>query len=311
MAKDGPWADIEKALNPNLTLDALRTLEDFEVISSVGTGAIIYSRRYGELNDLATNLKAVAVATSLGLKSIDYARKTYSTNGTRDSDSVEDQSESSHSAYIAAYRAARKHVADCEISLRTNQSVELTQGTFSAAVALERLRSGFKAAHLLYSLGLNIEGDSVSRQILEQIAWAVAASQVTSDDEIEAVSATKSISKLKLLAPYAGQLYGWLSQSVHAGVQQHRDAFNIDEDGRGNILMSWSRRPIAAQIILYLADLWVVAYEWTQREHMTRFVAVDPDTNYSVVASRPYLRYAEELIERVQAASKRFDGPEH
>jgi len=299
------WSDIQKALVPNITEEAIRTLEDFEVITSLGTGAIIYSRRLGAFNNLKQNLTAVSVASTLGLASVDYARRTYVPNEPSKISGGEGGPVSTHSAYVDAYQAARAYVLKCEEALTTNPDVELTMGTFAASVALERLRSGFTAAHTLYSLGLNIEGDAVARQVLEQIAWAIAASEVTSEEEVEKVSATRAISNLKRIAPYAGRLYGWLSDSVHAGLPQHRESFMTDESDRGFVISSWNRRPVAAQVILQLADLWVLAYERTQRDHMTTFVAIDPEADFMPLADRPFLGRMTELIDAVIDAHER------
>jgi hypothetical protein len=305
MSDSEPYAMSETELLGNITEQTLRTLEDFEVINSVGTGAIIYSRRFGAFNDLTRSLKSVAVAASLGLKSIDYARKTYLPDDLGESDRKNPGSDATHLAYVAAYHEAREYMLNCQQALLTNPNVALSLGTYAASVALERLRSGFTAAHTLYSLGLNIEGDAVARQVLEQIAWAIAASQVTSDEEIKNVSATRAISRLKRLAPYSGRLYNWLSNNVHAGLSQHLEAFTTDESDRGIILTSWNRRPVSAEIILQLADLWVIAYERTQSDHMTQFVAIDPQADFMSFADRPFLRRMSELVGIVKDAYNR------
>lgn len=271
----------------------LETLEDFEVVGSYGSGAILYSSAYRDVNGVGKNLEAVSVAATLGLSSLDYARRRYVSND------EPPQERETHRSYVAAYKVARQHIDQCENAMVTNEKVELGIGTFAASVALERLRSGFVAAHLLYSLGLTYEGDAVARQILEQIAWSVVASKIVDQEKLGMVSSSASIRELKALVPTAGRLNGYLSKSVHLGHDQHQQVFGADAAGIGRVSITWTRTSVSAHILLSLADLWVVAYEWTQREHMMAFVSLDPNAGFSVNSKRPFLEVANKLIDDI------------
>jgi hypothetical protein len=284
---------FEPALN--LKLMTLETLEDFEVVGSYGSGAILFSSAYRNVNRLGENLEAVSVAASLGLSSLDYARRRYVS-------SDEPPQETTQSSYVAAYRAARTHMDACANAIVTNKDVELGFGTYAASIALERLRLSFGAAHLLYNLGLHYEGDVVSRQILEQIAWAVAASKVADEHSLNKISSSGSIPHLKKLEPGAGRLNGYLAGSAHLRATHQQQVFEADEQGRGKISMPWLRTSISADILLSIADLWVIAYEWTQRDHMKAFISLDPDNDFGVDQKRPFLGAAKSLIDAIANA---------
>jgi hypothetical protein len=288
-------------LIPSLKKMTLETLEDFEVVGSYGSGAILYSAAYRNVNGLGRNLEAVSAAAALGLSSLDYARRRYV------STDDEPSQDATQTGYVAAYKAARRHIDQCANAMLTNPDVELGFGTYAASIALERLQLSFGAAHLLYNLGLHYEGDVIARQILEQIAWSVAASQVMDEDKLERISSSASIPDLKVLAPAAGRLNGYLSKSAHLGLAQHRQVFQADVSGRGRISMTWNRTRVSADILLSLADLWAIAYEWTQRAHMTTFVSLDPEANFHVDAKRSFLGIAKKLLDDIPPADEKPD----
>lgn len=285
--------DLEFA--PNLTELVLETLEDFDVVGLLGAGAIIFPSALRDVNGVGDNLQAVSVAATLRLSSVDDARRRYVGTGGQPTEAA------AHRNYVQSYKAARAHIDECVRQMTTNTRNELGIGTFAASIALERLRSGFLAAHVLYRLGLNLEGDVVARQVLEQIAWALTASEVVDREKLNAVESSKSIAKLKKLVPEAGRLYGLLSKSAHASYEQHLSAFTTDQAGRGLVKAAWNRQSVSADILLRLADLWVISYEWTQREHMTAFVSLDPANSFRVIAERPFLNRAQRLVDLIVA----------
>ncbi len=158
------------------------------------------------------NLRAAAAASALGLASLDNARRRYTHEDGEAEPTAIDR-------YLQAYFAARGYMKETLRDLGDFGDSD-NYGAFAAAIALQRLDSGFRAAHILYRLGLNIEGDTISRQILEQIAWALEASRLFTLEEIEKVSASYSISALKKLIPGIGPFYGALSDIAHAGLEQ-------------------------------------------------------------------------------------------
>ncbi len=166
-------------------------------------------------------------------------------------------------------------------------------------MALDRLVTSMLGAHVLYRIGLNFEGDAVARHVLEQIAWAVAAADINDEDALRKLSATRSIGKLKLLASYAGPLYGRLSETTHASFDQHSEI--VDSDGEAvSIRLAWGRHALSALTLLQLADLWVLAYESTQRDHMTKFAGLNPEARYTVVSDREFIGAMRSLVTQIE-----------
>lgn len=268
---------------------------DFESIVTPGTGAILYSRRYS-VTELPQNLRAAAAASALRLSSLDQAKRTYV------SDLEDDPRPASSELYRAAYRAARAHTLEAGERLKTNSKVALSLGTYAASVALQRAESGFMGAHLMYQLGLNFEGDAIARQVLEQIAWSLAVAGLEQPDSIRKVKAHRSITGLKATIPWAGDLYGELSATTHAGLSQHRTAFTARDDVQGVVLLAWSRLAESAANLLLLADAWGVVWELTQVDHMKKFSSLHSKKNPTVRAKRPILKLAKSLVSEIDVA---------
>jgi hypothetical protein len=274
-----------------------QTLEDLAVISSSGAGTILYDRRFDDDSGLSENLRAVAIATSLGIASVDKVRRDYADHQFTDHDRVQP----ARSRYVHAYRVAQEHIEDSLDSLETNPDASLTLGMYAGAIALHRLKFSMFAAHLLYQLRLRYEADSVARHVLEQIAWAVAVAGLTKDDQIARVQPQKSIGKLTALCPEAGPLYGALSNATHAGMTYHLAVFETKENERGVIshgLTDWTG---SAATILMLADLWVVAHENTQGDHLKRIVSTDRDLGYRPTEDRAFLGAARAIVQEIMA----------
>lgn len=273
---------------------AIRTLEDFDVVGTPASGAILLPRQPREFNDLARDVQAAAVASTLGLSSIDYARRVH----TREGSQVDWGP--SIDAYVGSYRAAKRHMNLVAGNLKTNPDVELPLGVFAASVALERLQSGFTSAHLLYRLGFNYEGDAVARQVLEQIAWSAAAAELSSEDALNRLQPNRAIGTLKKLVPHAGPLYGELSATTHAGLSHHRRVVQLEDD-TGRVIVAWGRHGLSALYLLLLADLWVLIYEWTQREHITNFIGITPGDSFVPDSER---RFREEILKCIARTNR-------
>jgi hypothetical protein len=248
----------------------LRTLESFDVVPAGVSGAILYPARQTD-PELPLNLRAAAAASTLGLSSLDHVKKAYPP------EPADLSPRPVVEAYSKACRLARMHMADTRADLASGASArkgtKATVGAVASSVALQRLSSGFLGAQLLYRVGLNIEGDAVARQILEQISWAMEASELNSLKAIEALQPQSSIATLKRLLPEAGRLNGALSKVTHAGIAVHRSV--VERAMRGHqVLIAQERLSRAADIVLTLADAWVLACEFTQRDHISGFRAL-------------------------------------
>jgi len=270
------------------------TLGDLGAIHSIGTGSILYDRSFDVDGKLSADLRTSTISRTLGIAFAKARRY--------EDEKTPHREDPARSAYVRAYRECERYVSASLRTLKTNPEVILTLGVYSASVALHRLKFTFFPAHLLYQLRLRFEADAVARQLLEQIAWAVAASDCDDAAAIERVQSSKSIGRLRDIAPVAGRLYGLLSDSTHAGMEHHRAVFSVDDQERGFVqhgITDWSG---SATIMLALADLWVIAHENTQREHLSSLFATDPARNYRPDPNRAFLSTTRSLLDEIRAA---------
>jgi hypothetical protein len=297
----------DSKFEPNPSEAILQTLEDYEAIITLGAPAVLYSRRWSN-TELPRNLHAALAATNLGLRSLDYAKRMYTQERMPSKKSV------AHDRFSKAVRSAHDYIYATRNELRQNPRDDPDHyGPFAAAVALQRLDSGFRAAALLYRLGLNLEGDAVARQILEQIAWALAIGHMSSLEEIQKVQSQASVGKLKKLLPHMGRLYGFLSDVAHASLDQHRSLVVLghSDSDPGGVLLTWSRLADSANILLQLADAWVVVCQVTQADMLSEHPALASLTPVLVRDDRPFITQMHDLvnaIREVEAGSGQREG---
>ncbi|GAA2074390.1 hypothetical protein GCM10009758_17050 [Microbacterium hatanonis] len=271
------------------------TLAHMGAVSSLGTGTIVYDGSRDPDGDLNEDLRAVALATTLGMKSLDKARKQFASLP----GAVEHPP---RAAYIQAYKRAMSHVESCRRSLQTNEHAPLTEGMFAGSVAMERLIHTMFSAHVLYQLRLRIEADAVARVALEQIAWSVAVAPLDDFESVAKVQPQRSMSAMKSLVtqPSAGRLYSYLSSSAHAGIGQHLAVFDVDDDGRGLIRHGVTDWAGSAQVVMSIADLWVVAYESVQHDHLSRLTSVTGGPPFTADPKRPFLTEMIDTINEIR-----------
>jgi hypothetical protein len=268
-------------------------LEDFEVVGTHLFMALIpRGERYGAF---AENVRAAAVASTLRLSSLDYARRRYV-------EPVPNQVEvEHHHPYIDAYAAAKTHVERAIGRLRTAGRPDPTVGIFGSSLVLERLPASFFCAHFMYRMGHRYEGHAVARLILEQLAWAYAAHDSDDMAFIEAVETTRSISVLKQFVPEAGRLYGFLSNKTHIDYSTHHEFLTVEGD-RNVVLHAKPDFPQFAEIMLRLADLFVLVWEVSQAPYLDTFEAIhEPNTSVALTPNlqRPFLSEIARLLEAV------------
>jgi hypothetical protein len=275
----------------------LATLEDFDSATSPAIGAVLFPRNWAG-TELPANITAAMTATQLRLSSLDYAKRRYV-------DVRDDPDEARPlDRYTGVYKFCTRYMDDAAGRLETSETEALTYGVYAAAVALERLRSTFSALSLLYRLGLNYEGDAVARQALEQIAWALVAAGTDDEAAVRKLRANKCVTQLRSFESVAGVLYGFLSESTHAGLAHHQVAHTVSPDtGTGIVRLAWPRLHMASVVTVRLADLWVLVWEHSQRLHLTEFVAVNPDDEYASNPSRSF------LVEAMSMAADVKDDP--
>jgi hypothetical protein len=136
-----------------------------------------------------------------------------------------------------------------------------TMGQFAAGAALMRLHSSFTTLALLARFGFGFEAASVSRLILEQIAWVYAVRNHV-DRSLLGVSPTHSITGLRTLIPWAGHLYGTLSDYAHIDPELGNEYVSR----RGDLSIVLLRRPQfwsprLAWVYALLSDMYVILTE--------------------------------------------------
>lgn len=291
-------------------LDAVRgpeaifaTLEDMQVVQLPSTGAILFASSRAHVNDLEESILTAAVAAQLGLRDLNRVRKSIVP-------SVENRPEPGRDRvlYTEAYFLAVSHMAEAGRHFLPGTDSPATLGVYAASIALHRLRASLFSIHLLYQLGLVYEGDTVARQMLEQIAWSHEAAAATTNEDLESIQSQRAISGLKRLIPYVGRLNGLLSKSAHAGIHQHRQHTSVHERGRLVHTRGLSGyRTHCASTILLLADAAVAVLESTQREHMTAFKAIDPENGYAYLPGSDFRVRSQQLLDELFALEHQPD----
>jgi hypothetical protein len=271
-------------------------LEDFDVL---GNGQHLVLVRRGEhLTYLRENVGAALVASTLHLKSLDYAKRRYCEpeNGEADLDPVAE-------SYLAAYHSAKSYVTRLLEKLETEGHPDPTVGVFGASLALARLPPSFFCAHLLYRLGHHYEGHAVSRLILEQIAWAYAAHKFDDRNAVAKIETTRAISHLKHFDPDVGPLYGFLSKKTHIDYSSHGEFLHAE---RGKIAVAHSQPRFAecGQTVLFLADLFGIVWELSLLPYIEKPEAIVLGKDGPIRNSeRPFLKTMNEHLDQLESVT--------
>jgi hypothetical protein len=277
-------------------LGAVRSLlEDFDDIA----GKVLLP--YDDPEELEPGLRTVILARRAGNKSLDYTKQRYVDGAPRFR--KHGKTEALQRAYVAAYFAAKCYIAHIRRKLEPRGTREPTCGEFGASVVLQRLVSSFFCAHLMYRLGHRYEAHSVSRHILEQIAWAHSAAAFTELGDIERIITTKTVTKLSRFFPDMGRLYGLLSQDVHLDYSGHSQFLGTDGEF---ISVRYAQEEFLAygQVILTLADAYGAVYEATQVNFIHQPEAiVMRDGALQLNQERPFLDVIRQHVDAIKAAA--------
>jgi hypothetical protein len=271
-------------------------LEDFDAVATRLHAVLISKNAPAQLR---TNLQASLVATTLALSSVDYARRRYV------NEIIDGNENLAKTSYAEAYRCAKSYIGRLRARITTEGRPEPEVGVFASSIVLERLSASFFCAHLLYSLGHRYEGHSISRLILEQVAWAYQAHCQQNVDAIQRIETTRSISKLKTILPQVGRLYGFLSAKTHIDYDSHREFLQAG-DGV-NIIQHAQREFIEyTDVLLQLADFFGVVWEVSQRDYLTELEAIEAvgDGPPVVKGGRPFLTEMRKHLNSVEEATK-------
>jgi len=278
----------------------LDTLDSYETVITPGSGAILYSGAF-DRTDLPRNLHAAAVATALRLDSLDNAKRSYTAAN-------QSQASTADRLYLDAFRASMAYMDEVGPNVVSEPDGKELLGEFAGAVALNRVRSGFRAVSILYRIGFNYEGDAVARQIIEQLAWSIAVRRSESQAELKAIQPQKVIGELKVVHPEAARLYGELSKVAHAGFVQHQQAFDTDEDGEPHVKLAWNRLSKSAHNLLILSDAWVIAFELSQFNYLKARISVVSSEPPEAFADRAFARDIPAIVASIARLESRDRG---
>ncbi|MEX2375453.1 MAG: hypothetical protein WD942_07695 [Dehalococcoidia bacterium] len=270
-------------------------VDDFYPVMGLLDTVLIARDRVG--SELHAGVAAAIAAAARGIKSLDWARQAHvqeedlqwSATSVHDSDLLR----RAYATSLTALREARGKLAPTEAGA--------TLGEFAASVALERFPQTLKSIHMLYRMGHRVDGDTVARAGLEQLAWALAASTAASRSDLETVKSTASITALRQLYPAAGRLYGRLSQSAHMDVAEHLGLVST-VSGRSEITTREDTLQWGSLVLLNLGDAWLAVWEVTQQAHLSNMEHVTSREGQLLLADdRPFAQRAVAVSRDVQA----------
>jgi hypothetical protein len=134
-------------------------------------------------------------------------------------------------------------------------------GQFAAGAALTRLHTSYTVLALLTRYGYGFESATTARLILEQLAWVYAVRN-HQDKTLLDVIPQSSIAPLKELLPWAGKLYGRLSEYSHMKPElgsEYVERYEKRYAVYSRRPISWS--PMLAWVYAVLADAYLIVSE--------------------------------------------------
>lgn len=131
---------------------------------------------------------------------------------------------------------------------------------FAAGAAYVRLQNTFKAYILCLRTGLHFETLAMGRIIVEQLASIYRIYNY--DGNFFKVPPNKCIKNLKKLIPFAGRLYGLLSNKLHIEPESTLDYIKVG-DHQLDIVLKDSRQTIQnAHLLLTIYDIFCIVGEY-------------------------------------------------
>ncbi|EHK9181975.1 hypothetical protein RFA54_004364 [Vibrio vulnificus] len=204
------------------------------------------------------------------------------------------------SLYQQCFQDANDFMQNTKSQFSHNVEIPPTYGQFGASLALERLETTFLSAHICFQLGNSFEGYTLSRTILEQIAWAYTAAKSDDEDFVEKLQSTKSISELKKEFPKAGKLYGILSNLVHVGYNSHQYIITTHESGEYDVNLNYFDFLDFSLLILELADMFSIVWELSFYEHQAQLNSISSE-NKSLCEERKLQSIADKISAQFEA----------
>lgn len=198
---------------------------------------------------------AAAKAVSLRNRSIDYTLKRYGDSWVFRNDDDAALAFASH-----VKRVVTDEVEIARGAVKAMGPGDETNGRFAAWAALARLGITFRAAASGLVRGWHFEAVALERLVLEQLAWCVAVHNLSGDEHFR-VMPTECIGQLKTIFPFAGRLYGVLSEIAHIHPDETPGYITFEET---RITVHWTSRTFLANdasLLIGLLDLYRAVIE--------------------------------------------------
>jgi hypothetical protein len=128
-------------------------------------------------------------------------------------------------------------------------------GRTIAIWTLVRFKFSLKILLTCAQRGGLFETATLSRSILEQIAWSFRIRVLDDSDEIASIAATKSIGELKTVFLPAGQLYGWLSNHAHWAYEAHSKVYVRETKWHRHVLADSTLKAKSLIVVLIICEL--------------------------------------------------------
>jgi hypothetical protein len=187
-----------------------RTLRsDFYEMELVGTDFMLVGVPLDTPAELKKRIVGATVSYHMNLNSIDYTIRRYLDAWEPRAIPAEEQ------RLLATLRAISEKVDALVSAMLDSKPHEGTPGVVAAEAALLRLKTTFAAALFLIAQAKAFEAAAMVRLVLEQCAWAFAVRAHASEVAVRNTSPTGAVSALRNIAPFAGRLYGILSEQAH------------------------------------------------------------------------------------------------
>lgn len=240
-------------------------------------------------------IKVLGAAKSYiyGNKSVDYTIKRYG----KDWDFPEIESED-----ILFSRLSKLIKVQSENLVEKFLSIECKSNSlavFACTAAIYRLKNSFLGAAYCMNSYLHFETVSISRMILEQIAWMYAICEMD-DDRYQKARPQQCITKLKEILPDAGRAYGALSESSHIHFEQTLHYVKVENE---TIKLDIRNRKLSVRDgtnLIALLDYLGIVGEYIYRDYIQEYdFVMIADEKIVANPNRQFLKVIEEanLIE--------------
>jgi len=171
-------------------------------------------------------------------------------------------------------------------------------GLVAAGAALIRLDVSYKSAALLCDMGLSFESFAIQKLILEQIAWACSVHKIK-DKSIFKVQPSAAITKLKIILPYVGNLYGKLNEHAHIDPRLIHTLMDFKQNNAEVIIRSQKQAILAALNLALLIDCYGVAMEHIYFDWYDRFDYITKSNNIALKKRRQSMTVYNRFRKRV------------